>query len=97
MLSRLDYGVMLLIAGIVTTVGFMAGVVVGLFAAIALFVLKYSQVNVARHTLSGVNYLSRQRRSPNQERLLRQAGDQIYLLQLQGFIFFGTAHTLEVV
>jgi SulP family sulfate permease len=93
-LSRLDYGVMLLIASIVTTVGFMEGVVVGLIAAIALFVLKYSQVNVARHALSGVNYLSRQRRSPNQERLLRQAGDQIYLLQLQGFIFFGTAHTL---
>jgi sulfate permease, SulP family len=93
-LSRIDYAVMLLITGIVVMVGFMQGVTVGLIAAIALFVLNYSQVNVTRYALSGVSYLSRWRRSPNQERLLRQEGGQIYILQLQGFIFFGTAHTL---
>ncbi|MER3435078.1 MAG: hypothetical protein C4288_17085 [Leptolyngbya sp. ERB_1_1] len=93
-LSRLDYAVMLLITGIVATVGFMEGVTVGLIAAIVLFVLKYSQINVTRHTLSGDYYISRMRRSPNQERLLRQDGNQIHILQLQGFVFFGTAHTL---
>lgn len=93
-LSRIDYAVMLLITGIVATVGFMEGVTVGLIAAIVLFVLKYSQINVTRHTLSGIHYISRVRRSPNQERLLRQDGNQIYILQLQGFIFFGTAYTL---
>lgn len=93
-LSRLDYAVMVLITGIVATIGFMEGVTVGLIAAIVLFVLKYSQINVTRHILSGDLYMSRMRRSPNQERLLRQDGDQIHLLQLQGFVFFGTAHTL---
>lgn len=93
-LSRIDYAVMLLITGIVTTIGFMEGVIVGLIAAIVLFVLKYSQINVTRYALSGVNYISRLRRSLPQERLLRQDGNQIYILQLQGFIFFGTAHTL---
>jgi sulfate permease, SulP family len=93
-LSRIDYAVMLLITGIVTMIGFMEGVIVGLIAAIVLFVLKYSQINVTRYALSGANYISRLRRSPPQERLLRQDGNQIYILQLQGFIFFGTAHTL---
>lgn len=93
-LPRIDYAVMLLITGIVVMVGFMEGVTVGLIAAIVLFVLKYSQTNVTRHTLSGEHYSSRVRRSPNQERLLRQEGNQIHLLQLQGFVFFGTAHTL---
>jgi len=93
-LSRIDYAIMLLITGIVATIGFMEGVVVGLVAAIALFVLKYSQIDVARYVLNGSNYSSRMRRSPNQERLLRQDGNQIQIVQLQGFIFFGTAHTL---
>ncbi|HEY9628808.1 MAG TPA: SulP family inorganic anion transporter [Coleofasciculaceae cyanobacterium] len=93
-LSRIDYAVMLLITAVVTLIGFMEGVVVGLVVAIALFVLKYSQINVARYTLAGSSYSSRIRRSPNQERLLRQEGSQIQILQLQGFIFFGTAHTL---
>lgn len=93
-LSRIDYGVMLLITISVTTIGFMEGVVVGLVAAIVLFVWKYSQIHVIRYALSGFHYLSRTQRSPNQERLLRREGQQIYLLQLQGYIFFGTAHTL---
>jgi sulfate permease, SulP family len=93
-LSRLDYAVMLLITATVVLVGFIQGVIVGLVAATILFVLKYSQINVIRYAVSGLNYVSRLRRSPTQERLLRQDGNQIYVLQLQGFIFFGTAHTL---
>ena len=93
-LSRIDYVVMLLITAIVVTVGFMEGIIVGLAVTIALFVWQYSQINVTRYALSGINYVSRLRRSPNQERLLRQNGNQIQILQLQGFIFFGTAHTL---
>lgn len=93
-LSRVDYAIMLLITGIVTTVGFMEGVTLGLIAAIALFVLTYSQINVTRYSLSGMTYISRLRRSPTQERLLRQDGNQISILQLQGYIFFGTAYTL---
>lgn len=93
-LSRIDYAVMLFITGIVATVGFMEGVTVGLIAAIVLFALKYSQINVTRHSLPGSHYVSRMQRSLNQGRLLRQEGDQIQILQLQGFVFFGTAYTL---
>lgn len=85
----------MLITRIVATIGFMEGVTVGLTAVIVLFVLKYSQINVTRYTLSGINYISRVRRSPNQERLLRQDGNQICILQLQGFIFFGTDTSLK--
>ena len=93
-LSRIDYAIVLLITAVVATVGFMEGIIVGLVVSIALFVWQYSQIDVTRYALSGVNYVSRLRRSPNQERLLRQDGNQIQILQLQGFIFFGTAYTL---
>ena len=93
-LSRIDYAIVLLITAVVATVGFMQGIVMGLVVSIALFVWQYSQIDVTRYALSGVNYASRLRRSPNQERLLRQKGSQIQILQLQGFIFFGTAYTL---
>jgi SulP family sulfate permease len=93
-LPRLDYAIVLLIMAIIATVGFVEGVVVGLVVAIIKFVLSYSQVDVAKHTLSGANFTSHVQRSLTQSRLLRQQGDHIYILQLQGLIFFGTAHKL---
>ncbi len=49
---------------------------------------------VTRHTLSGATYQSHAARSRPQTRVLQEEGDQIYILDLQGFLFFGTANTL---
>ncbi len=93
-LPRADYGIVLLITAIIATLGFVQGVAAGLVVAIAVFVLNYSHINVAKYVLSGRDYQSHVQRPITQERLLRQKGDQIYILQLQGLIFFGTAHRL---
>jgi len=47
-----------------------------------------------KHVLSGADHQSNVDRPLPHRRLLRERGEQIYILQLQGFIFFGTAHHL---
>lgn len=76
------------------TVGFLQGVIVGIIAAVVLFAINYSQINVTKHTFSGANHQSHVQRLLDQEHLLQEKGDQIYILELQGLIFFGTAHKL---
>lgn len=93
-LPKADYGVVLLILVFIGVVGFLEGVGVGLIATIILFVLNYSRTSLAKHILSGSNYTSHVSRPQHQESLLREKGDQVYILELQGFIFFGTANRL---
>ncbi|MBD2462002.1 SLC26A/SulP transporter family protein [Oscillatoria sp. FACHB-1407] len=93
-LPRADYGVVVLILVFIGVVGFLEGVGVGLIATIILFVLNYSQTRIAKHVLSGSSYTSHVSRPQHQETLIREKGDQVYILELQGFIFFGTANRL---
>lgn len=93
-LPRNDYLIVILIMMIIATVGFVQGVAVGLVVAIILFVINYSKISVTKYSLSGVNYLSHVQRPENQERMLRENGEQTYIMQLQGLIFFGTANKL---
>ena len=74
--------------------GFLQGVAVGSLAAIALFIVKYSRVNVVKHTLSGASFQSRVTRASRLRAILHARGEQTHILQLQGYLFFGTAHRL---
>jgi SulP family sulfate permease len=93
-LPTTDYLIVLLILVVIATVGFLEGVLVGILATIILFVVSYSRASVVKHALTGANFKSRVTRSPEDRALLEAIGDQAYLLQLQGFIFFGTANGL---
>ncbi len=91
-LTRTDYGLVLLILTVIATFGFLEGVAVGVGVAVALFVADYSRIGVVRQTLSGVTYQSAVDRPLQQRRVLREKGEQLYILKLQGYIFFGTAN-----
>ncbi len=91
---RLDFLIIVIILVIIALRGFLEGLVVGLAAAVALFVVNYSRSSVIRHTLSGADFRSRVKRGPDQHAILEAQGEQLYILELQGFIFFGTANTL---
>ncbi len=93
-LSKLDYFNVVVILGVIVVAGFLQGVAYGIIVAVILFVINYSRIPVARHTLTGESYTSRVRRLPSQERILRKHGQQIHILQLQGLLFFGTASRL---
>lgn len=93
-LPTLDYILVLVILGIVGTIGFLQGVVVGIFLAVVLFVVNYSRIDVIKHRLSGTTYQSHVERAVPYQRVLQQNGNQLLILKLQGFLFFGTAHNL---
>ncbi|HZB04187.1 MAG TPA: SulP family inorganic anion transporter, partial [Actinomycetota bacterium] len=93
-LIRRDYVVVLLILLAVATLGFLPGVGVGLVLAIVLFVVDYSRTEVVKNELTGRRYRSKVDRGPRQLDTLRDEGDRIHILRLQGIVFFGTANTL---
>jgi SulP family sulfate permease len=93
-LPKMDYFVILLILGVIATVGFLEGVTVGILVAVILFAVKYSQVEVIKHTLTAATYQSTITRPKLHKRLLRRYGKQVLILELQGYIFFGTANQL---
>ena len=93
-LTPLDYGVVILILAVVGTVGYPEGVGVGIVAAVIMFIHNYSRVEVVTHALSGNDLRSNVERPVRELRFLREHGSQIYVLRLQGFIFFGTADHL---
>ncbi|MGH7858288.1 MAG: STAS domain-containing protein [Candidatus Binatia bacterium] len=90
-LARADYAVTALIVG---AVGFLEGIAVGIVAAAILFTVNYSRINVIKYTLSGAHHQSNVDRPFHHHRLLRERGEQIHILELQSYIFFGTAYKL---
>jgi SulP family sulfate permease len=93
-LPKIDYAIVILILLIAATVGYLEAVAAGILLAVILFVVGYSRVNVVKHQLTGNSYHSRVTRPISQSEVLLQQGERLYLLQLQGFIFFGTADNL---
>lgn len=93
-LSKADYAIVLMILVVVATTNFLVGVGVGLGAMLLLFVVNYSRISVVHHSLSGVEMRSNVERSPHHQRLLRELGLHTLILELRGFIFFGTASAL---
>jgi len=93
-LSRNDYFVIVLILIVIAAVGFLEGIVIGLLMSIVLFVLSYSKVKVVKHELTGTTFHSNVERSEYLKRIIADHGEQISILPLQGFIFFGTANRL---
>jgi sulfate permease, SulP family len=93
-LPTAEYVIVLLILGVIFTMGFLPGVSFGVIVAVILFVVNYSRINVIKHELSGANHTSTVERPRLYRDLLRRKGHWLYMLKLQGFIFFGTANTL---
>ena len=93
-LPSVDYAIVIAILLVTALVGFLEAVGVGLLLAVILFVVSYSRIDVVRHALSGATFHSRVVRPLHEEQLLLQYGETFFILQLRGFIFFGTADSL---
>jgi len=91
-LARTDYFIVILILIIIGIKGFLAGV--GVVVAVVLFVVKYSRIDVVKHDLSGAVHHSNVDRRAEHRKVLVELGQQINIMKLQGFIFFGTANLL---
>lgn len=89
-----EYAVAMLVFAVVAFVGLLEGLTVGVAAGIVLFVVKYSQVDVIRREGSAVERHSRVVRPARARQVLNELGDQVLILELQSYIFFGTSNLL---
>lgn len=76
-------------------VDFVVGILVGVLLACVSFVLQTSQISAIRGSLPGSVANSTVRRHPIQTRFLQEAGRQIYVMKLAGYLFFGTIVGVE--
>ncbi|HET9905278.1 MAG TPA: SulP family inorganic anion transporter [Anaerolineales bacterium] len=93
-LPRIDYVLVWVILIVVGAVGFLEGVGTGIAIAIILFVVNYSRIGIVKDTLTGKSYQSNVERPLEQRQIIKEAGEHILILRLQGFIFFGTSQSL---
>jgi SulP family sulfate permease len=89
-LPTLDYILVWVILFIIASVGFLEGIIAGTFIAAILFVVTYSRVDVIKNALNGSIYHSKVDRPKLHRDILHEKGEEIYILSLQGFLFFGT-------
>ncbi len=75
----------------VATIGFIAAVALGMIAAVVMFVVAYSRIDPVRHAATGAEIRSAIDRPPGAERALSERAVSILVVELQGFLFFGTS------
>lgn len=90
--SRIDFFVIVIILITLAVRGILEGVIAGLILAVFTFVVSYSRVSVIKFAFTGREYHSRVTRAPDEQQVLENHGDQLYIMKLEGFIFFGTAN-----
>lgn len=74
--------------------GLLPAMFVGIMLSSVIFATKASQTNVIKFTVTRKAFQSKVQRSPWVEWKLGNLGDQIWIMKLQGFIFFGTVSRL---
>lgn len=89
-----DYLTVWLTLAVVKGVGFPQGIAAGFVLTVVLFMYHYSQVDVVKQVSSGASSHSNVERNLEEMAVLHDQGDQIHILELQGFLFFGTANYL---
>ena len=74
---------------------FVAGILVGIILACVSFVVQTSRISAIRGKLYGGVANSTVRRHPLQNKFLKDAGNQIHVMKLAGYLFFGTIVGVE--
>ncbi|EXJ58851.1 hypothetical protein A1O7_06281 [Cladophialophora yegresii CBS 114405] len=92
---KLEYATIVIIVVTMGAWDFVVGIFVGIVLAALSFVLETSRRSAIRATYSGDIAKSLVRRPPVQLKFLRETGQQIFLIKLSGFLFFGTIVGVE--
>lgn len=95
MVHPLEYLTILLIVVTMGMVGFTEGIFLGIVLACLFFVVIYSHRSPVRAIVDGTRVRSKVRRLYHQRTFLETVGDQVQVVYLQGFMFFGTVHQLD--
>ena len=94
LLPRMDYALIWVMLVIIDQIGFLAAIGAGVVISSLLFVISYGRVSVIKNVFYGGTLHSRVERSQRHRNYLVEHGDQIHVLVLQGFIFFGSVQRI---
>jgi SulP family sulfate permease len=93
-LSKLEYLSLLAIIGIIVTWGFVPGILIGVVIGCATFALSAARVESIKYSFDGSEYRSSLDRSRDDQEVLLAHGGKIQGLNLQSYLFFGSANRL---
>lgn len=93
-LPKADYVLIAAMTLGVLVSGFGVAIVLGLIGSIVLFVLRYAQIDVVSREMDTMHYPGLVDRSPDERALLEQAAGSGRIIELSGFVFFGTARQI---
>ena len=93
-LSISEYLSLLAIIVIIVQWGFIAGILIGVVIGCATFALSASRINSIKFSFSGSEYRSSLDRSRDDQAILAAHGGEIQGLNLQSYLFFGSANRL---
>lgn len=93
-LSLTDYISLLVIVVIIVEWGFIAGILIGVVIGCATFALSASRIDSIKFSFDGSEYRSSLDRSREQLTILAAHGGSIQGLNLQSYLFFGSANRL---
>ncbi len=93
-LSVAEYLSLLAIIVIIVQWGFIAGILIGVVIGCATFALSASRIDSIKYSFDGTEYRSSLDRSREDQAVLSAHGDKIQGLNLQSYLFFGSANRL---
>jgi SulP family sulfate permease len=93
-LPPLEYGVVLAILLAIIVWGFLIGVEIGLVLAVVLFAVSYGRIELVREVTFGETYRSNVDRPASERAELHERSDQVQILRVSGFVFFGSTNRL---
>lgn len=94
-LGRLEYLTILIIAIVMGIYDFVVGIAIGIGLACLVYVVQTSRKSVIRAEFSGAVAESTVRRHPRHRDYLHKVGQQIRVVKLGGFLFFGSIVDVE--
>lgn len=89
-----DMAIALLIVATALAFGFVPAVLLGLIMAALLFVVAYARIEVVRSVTTGRVRRSTTERAEGADRILTACGDAVRIVELQGYLFFGSTQRL---
>jgi SulP family sulfate permease len=93
-LSSIEYLSLLAIIVIIVQWGFIAGILIGVVIGCATFALSASRIDSIKYSFDGAEYRSSLDRSRDDQAVLSAHGGKIQGLNLQSYLFFGSANRL---
>ncbi len=94
MLPLVDYGIILLIVGVIAFAGFIPGIAAGLVVTVVIFAFRFSRLDVVDAPVTGEHIQSKKRRPILHRAILADQSSLIQGYHLKGYLFFGSAYPM---